>query len=61
LAACACRAVNKLCIFAGTMVGGYLAGYLCSNLGIMVELLASGIGSIVGVYLGWRLARWIER
>jgi hypothetical protein len=53
--------VTKLCIFAGTVAGGYAAGYLCSSLGLMTELIASGAGSMVGVYLGWKLARWIER
>ncbi len=53
--------MTKLCIFAGTAVGGYAAAYLCSSFGIMTEILASGVGSMVGVYLGWRLARWIER
>ena len=55
------RGMTKLCITGGTLVGGYLGGYLCSNLGMMTEVIVSGIGSIVGVYLGWKLARWIER
>jgi hypothetical protein len=55
------RRVTKLCIFAGTMVGGYVGGYLCSSLGLMTEVIASGIGSMVGVYLGWKLAQRIER
>jgi hypothetical protein len=53
--------VTKLCIFVGTVVFGYAAGYLCSGFGIMTEVIASGAGSMVGVYLGWKLARWIER
>jgi hypothetical protein len=51
----------KLCIFAGMTVGGYIAAYLCSSLGMMAEVFASGIGSIIGVYLGWKLALRIER
>lgn len=51
----------KLCITAGTFVGGYLAAYAVSSFGMMAEVLASGVGSIVGVYLGWKLARHIER
>ena len=53
--------MNKLCIFAGTMVGGYLGGYLVHSLGLMTEIIVSGIGSIVGVYFGWKLAQRIDR
>ena len=53
--------MNKLCIFGGSLVGGYVAGYLVSSYGIMTEVIVSGFGSIVGVYLGWKLARRIER
>jgi uncharacterized membrane protein YfcA len=42
-------------------VGGYVAAYLVSSYGLMTEMFVSGIGSIVGVYLGWKLARRIER
>jgi hypothetical protein len=54
-------AMMKLCITAGTFVGGYLAAYAVSSFGMMAEVLASGVGSIIGVYLGWKLARHIER
>ena len=54
-------AVNKLCIFVGTLVGGYVGGFLGSSFGIMTEIVTSGIGSLVGVYLGWKLAQRIER
>lgn len=53
--------VTKLCITVGTLVGGYVAGYLASGFGMMTEVVVSGLGSMVGVYLGWKLARWIER
>jgi hypothetical protein len=51
----------KLCIFAGTLVGGYVGGFLCSSFGLMTEMFASGVGSIIGVYLGWKLALRIQR
>jgi uncharacterized membrane protein YfcA len=51
----------KLCIFAGMTAGGYLAAYAVSSYGMMTEVFASGVGSIIGVYLGWKLARRIER
>ena len=53
-------AMMKLCIMAGTFVGGYVAAYAVSSFGMMAEVLASGVGSIIGVYLGWKLARKIE-
>jgi len=43
------------------MIGGYAGGYLCHSLGLMAEVIASGIGSLLGVYLGWKLAQRIER
>jgi outer membrane lipoprotein SlyB len=53
--------VTKLCIFVGTTAGGYLGGFLCSGFGLMTQIVVSGIGSIIGVYVGWRVARHIER
>jgi hypothetical protein len=53
--------VTKLCIFAGSLVCGYVVGYLFSGFGMMTEVIMSGVGSMVGVYLGWRLAQRIER
>ncbi len=51
--------VNKLCIFAGTMIGGYAAWWMADALGFEFfgAFLISGVGSIVGVYAGWKLAR----
>jgi hypothetical protein len=51
----------KLCIFAGSLVMGYVFGYLATGLGIMWEIVISGIGSMVGVYAGWKFARWLDR
>jgi predicted MFS family arabinose efflux permease len=52
--------VNKLCIFVGSTVGGYVGWYLFDKLGMMPAFIASGIGSVAGVYFGWKLARKIE-
>jgi len=51
--------VNKLCIFVGTTLGGYVgwwAGELC-GFGFFANFLLSGLGSVLGVYAGWKLAR----
>lgn len=52
------QGVKKLCIFVGTTVGSF-AGFLCT--GFMAQFIVGGIGSLVGVYLGWKLAQRIER
>jgi hypothetical protein len=55
------RGVTKLCIFVGTTVCGYAAGFLVSEFGLMTEIIVSGIGSVVGVYLGWKVGQRIEK
>ena len=49
--------VMKLCIIVGTTVGGWVGWALAENLGLMMAFLASSVGSVLGVYLGWRVAR----
>jgi len=53
--------VTKLCIFVGTTAVGTLFGFLASPYGLMTEVIASGVGSVLGVYLGWKFAQWIEQ
>jgi len=53
-------AVNKLCIFVGVNVGGYVGWVALEKLGMMAAFIGSGIGSIAGVYFGWKLAKKIE-
>lgn len=47
----------KLCIFVGINVGGYIGWSLAEPYGMMTAFLVSGVGSIVGVYAGWWVAR----
>ena len=47
----------KLCIFIGVNVGGMVGWSLGEYVGIMTAILASGVGSVLGVYAGWRVAR----
>jgi hypothetical protein len=54
--------MTKLCIFVGTMIGGY-AGWALGemlNLGFLWAFVISGVGSVVGVYAGWKLAQKIN-
>ena len=47
----------KLLIFVGMNVFGGLGWWLGEQFGIGTAFVASGIGSILGVYVGWRVAR----
>ena len=48
----------KLCIFAGTTIGGFAFGFLGDALGfsLLGSFVFSGVGSVVGVYAGWKVA-----
>jgi hypothetical protein len=47
----------KLCIFIAVNLGGWAGWSLGEHFGLMTAFIASGVGSIIGVYLGWLLAR----
>ena len=51
----------KLCIFAGTAIFGTLGGVLATALGMdtfsLGSFVLSGIGSMIGVYAGWKVAQ----
>jgi hypothetical protein len=51
----------KLCILVGTTLGGYVgwAGAEALGLGFGWAFVISGIGSVAGVYAGWKIARKI--
>ncbi|MBI2518724.1 MAG: hypothetical protein HYV95_17755 [Opitutae bacterium] len=52
----------KLCIFVGTTLGGYLFWFLAdaAGLGFGWAFVLSGVGSLVGVYAGWKLAQKLQ-
>lgn len=54
--------MKKLCIFAGTTVGSYAfyAAGEALGFGFFGSFMLSGVGSIVGVYAGWKLACKLE-
>ena len=51
----------KLCIFAGTTIFGIGGGLLATAFGMdafsLGSFLLSGIGSVVGVWAGWKVAQ----
>jgi hypothetical protein len=54
-------AMTKLCIFVGMTVGGFVGYAVPASWGIMWAFFISGIGSIFGVYYGWKLGRHLDR
>jgi hypothetical protein len=52
----------KLCIFIGTTVFGYAGWFLGDALGLGFGwcFVISSVGSIVGVWAGWKVARKLE-
>lgn len=50
-------AMNKLCIFIGVMVFSWMGWWLGAKIGTMTGFALSSIGSVVGVYVGWRINR----
>ncbi|MFI5335419.1 MAG: hypothetical protein ACHQ5A_01455 [Opitutales bacterium] len=49
----------KLCIFAGSTFAGYAGWFLgeALGLGFYGSFLLSGVGSVAGVWLGWKVAQ----
>jgi hypothetical protein len=54
--------MNKLLTMGGALVGGYAFWALGDALGFsfLGSFVLSGVGSLVGVYAGWKLARRLE-
>ena len=51
--------MNKLCVFVGTFVVGTIFWYLGELLGLdfFSSFLLSGLGSIIGVWVGWKVGQ----
>jgi len=49
--------MSKLCIFVGMTVLGWIGWWIGNQVGPMTGFVLSGIGSILGVYAGWRINR----
>ena len=52
----------KLCIFVGTTVVGTVFGLAADMLGcsFLWSFIISGVGSVVGVYAGWKVAQHLK-
>jgi len=49
--------MNKLCIFVGMTVLGWIGWWIGNRIGFMTGFVLSCIGSLAGVYVGWRIYR----
>jgi uncharacterized protein YcfJ len=47
----------KFCIFIGMNVGGMIGWSLGEQFGVMIAFIISSLGSVAGVFAGWKLAR----
>jgi len=47
----------RLFMFLGITLGGAVGWWLGELVGFMTAFLLSGVGSMFGVYLGWRIHR----
>jgi uncharacterized membrane protein YfcA len=55
--------MTKLFIFGGTTIGGYVGWALGDflDLGFVWSFVLSGVGSVAGVYYGWKFAQKLDR
>ncbi len=51
--------MNNLCIYGSATVLGYLGWVAASPLGIGWAFAISGAATLVGVFIGWKIARRI--
>jgi hypothetical protein len=49
--------MSKLCIFIGMTVLGWAGWWIGAKVGFITGFVLSGVGSIIGVYVGWRINR----
>ena len=54
--------MNRLCIYTGTILGGYAGWALGDTLGLGFawSFVLSSAGSLAGVFAGWKVARKLE-
>ncbi len=49
--------MHRLLMFSGTTLGGLLGWWMASSGGIVLAFFVSSAGSVLGLYLGWRIGR----
>lgn len=53
--------VTKFCILLGSTAVSFLFSFLVSPWGMMAEIIAGAVGSLVGVWVGWKVAQKIDQ
>jgi len=51
--------MTKLCCWIGVFVGGWLGWFLGGLLGIGWAFAISSLGSIAGIFIGWKISQEI--
>jgi hypothetical protein len=49
--------MKKLCIIIGIVVFGWIGWWIGAKIGFMTAYAVSTLGSMAGVYVGWRIYR----
>ena len=49
--------MNRLCMFIGMTVFGWIGWWVGAQIGIMTAFFLSGFASMAGIYVGWRINR----
>ena len=50
--------MKKLCILLGMTIVGWAGWWVGARVGFLTAFLLSCMGSVIGVYLGWRINRY---
>ena len=49
--------MKRLCIIMSMTLAGSVGWWIGAKVGLMTAFILSGIGSMAGIYLGWRINR----
>ena len=49
--------MTKLCMFVGMTVFGWIGWWLGAQIGFTTAFVLSGVASMAGIYVGWRIDR----
>jgi predicted membrane chloride channel (bestrophin family) len=49
--------MKRICILASMTLVGLVGWWIGARIGLMTGFTLSSVGSVVGVYLGWRINR----
>lgn len=47
--------MNKLCIFVGMVLVGYVGWWLGDKMGMIYAFALGSFGNLLGIYVGWKI------